>query len=560
MGVKSSFLLEFDKNLNQIHSVDYTTTDKFKDDKIQVDSDELLFILDGVILNKRELMEAAQFSDWTDFMLDAYSKNKETFFDQMRGSFWGIVVDKKSGDVLAYSDHIGSKQVFFASNEDSLVISTNSYKLTRHLKGHKTLKPTLNMLGAYFVLDHGYTIEDMTVVSEISRLIPGHYFIKSATKEEVKQYYLLKKAVKAISDEEAIEGMDQRFRVAVRRAFEKDKEYGYRHLVALSGGLDTRMTCYVAHELGYTDQLNITFSQSDYFDETIAKKIASDLKHEWIFKSLDNGIFLKEVDQATKLTGGNINYFGIAHGTSLLDKLEFTQFGSLHSGQFGNTMVSTFGEPKSLNSPVVAADLIPFPNCASYTLKLDYQDQEIYKSYNRCMIAMNSGLLPTQTKSESLSPFYDLEFWEYCINIPSAQRENHRLYKLWVNKKYPGAAEYIWEQTGTPLNSKSNLTIKGKNYSVKQLWGIFLRRTVGRFSSAKKVGIGSKHHMNPIEYWFSTNPDLVKFYENYVRDHIHLLDAHPELKKYVETMSKNGNPSDSVKVLTLLSAAKMILV
>lgn len=560
MGVKSSFLLEFDKHLNQIHSLDYTTTDKFKDDKIQVDSDELLFILDGVILNKRELMEASQFSDWTDFMLDAYSKNKETFFDQMRGSFWGIVVDKKSGDVLAYSDHIGSKQVFFASNEDSLVISTNSYKLTRHLKGHKTLQPTLNLLGAYFVLDHGYTIEDMTVVSEISRLIPGHYFVKSKSEEEVKQYYLLKKDVKAISDEEAIEGMDQRFRVAVRRAFEKDKEYGYRHLVALSGGLDTRMTCYVAHELGYTDQLNITFSQSNYFDETIAKKIAADLKHEWIFKSLDNGIFLKDVDEATKLTGGNINYFGIAHGTSLLDKLEFTQFGSLHSGQFGNTMVSTFGEPKTLNSPVVVADLIPFPNCASYTLKMDYQDQEIYKSYNRCMIAMNSGLLPTQTKSESLSPFYDLDFWEYCINIPSAQRENHRLYKLWVNKKYPGAAAYIWEQTGTPLNSKRNLTIKGKNYSVKQLWGIFLRRTVGKFSSVKKVGIGSKHHMNPIEYWFSTNPDLVKFYENYVRDHIHLLDAHPELKKYVETMSKNGNPSDSVKVLTLLSAAKMISV
>ncbi len=558
MGVKSSFLLEYDKVLNQIHTLQYTTTDKFKNDKIYVDSDELLFILDGVILNKKELLHNSTIKDWQAFSIAAYQTNKETFFDQMRGSFWGIVVDKKSGDVVAYSDQIGSKQLFFASNEDALVISTNSYKLTRHLKAHPSLKPTLNQLGAYFVVDHGYTIEDMTVVSEISRLIPGHYFIKTDKNEAVKPYYVLKKAVKAISDDEAIEGMDERFRVAVRRAFEKDKEYGYRHLVALSGGLDTRMTCFVAHELGYTDQLNITFSQSNYLDETIPKKIAADLKHEWIFKSLDNGIFLKNVDQTTELTGGNINYFGIAHGTSLLDMLEFTKFGSLHSGQFGNTMVSTFGEPKTLNSPVVVADLIPFPNCASYNLKLEYQDQEIYKSYNRCMIAMNSGLLPTQTKSESLSPFYDLDFWEYCINIPSAQRENHRLYKLWVNKKYPGAAKYIWEQTGTPLNSKSNLTIKGKNYSVKQLWGIFLRRTVGKFSSVKKVGIGSKHHMNPIEYWFSTNPDLVKFYENYVRDHIHLLDTHPELKKYVEAMSVNGNPSDYVKVLTLLSAAKMI--
>lgn len=558
MTVTSNFLLEFDKTLNQIHWFDYTTTDKFKNDKIHFDSEELLFIIDGVILNKTELLNNSKISEWKDFMLDAYSKNKETFFDQMRGSFWGVVIDKKNGNVLAYSDHIGTKQVFFASNEDAIVISTNSYNLTRYLKTHKSLKPTLNVQGAYFVLDHGYTIEDLTVVSEISRLIPGHYFIRKEKKEEVVQYYRLKKAVKAISDEEAIEEMDKRFKVAVRRTFEKDKEYGYRHLVALSGGLDTRMTCFVAHELGYTEQMNITFSQTNYLDETIAKKIASDLKHEWIFKSLDNGIFLKDLDRATELTGGNINYFGIAHGTSLLDRLDFSQFGSLHSGQFGNTMVGTFGGQKTLNDPVVVEDLIPFPNCWKYQLKMDYQDQEIYKSYNRCMIAMNSGLLPTQTKSESLSPFYDLEFWEYCINIPSVQRENHRLYRMWVNKKYPCAAEYIWEQTGTPLNSKSNIKIRGNYYSLKQLWRIFLRKTIGRFNSVSNVGINSKNHMNPIAYWFATNPDLVQFYENYVKEHIHLLDSNPELKKYVETMSTNGNASDYVKVLTLLSAAKMI--
>ena len=407
-------------------------------------------------------------------------------------------------------------------------------------------------------MDYGYTIEDMTVVNEIARLIPGYYLIKTEKQEEVKEFYRLKKAVKPISDEEAIEGLDKRFQTAVSRAFDKDKEYGYRHLVALSGGLDTRMTCYVAHELGYTDQMNITFSETNYLDETIAKEIASDLKHEWIFKSLDNGIFLKDIDRATELTGGNINYFGIAHGTSLLDNLDFKNFGSLHSGQFGNTMVSTFGGQKTLNDPVVYADLIPSPNCANYELKLDYQDQEIFKSYNRCMIAMNSGLLPTQTKSESVSPFYDLEFWEYCINIPSEQREHHRLYRMWVNKKYPGAAEYIWEQTGMPLNSKSTVKIKGSDYSFKQLWGIFLRKTVGKFSSKQTVGIGSKNHMNPIDYWFSTNPDLVKFFENYIKENMHLLDLNPELKKYVEAMSMNGNPLDYVKVLTLLSAAKMI--
>jgi len=552
------FILEFDKQTNQIHSLDYRTTNKFKQDKVFVDTDDLLFILDGVILNKKELLSAGNSENWEAFLLNEYAQNSQTFFDQLRGSFWGIVIDKSSGSVLAYADHIGTKRIFFASNDDSLVISTNAYQLTQYLKHHKSLKPSLSEMGAYFVLDFGYTIEDMTVVNEITRLIPGFYLTRTTETETVKEFYRLPKNPAPISDEEAIEGMDKRFREAVKRTFEKDKEYGYRHLVALSGGLDTRMTCYVAHELGYSDQMNITFSQSDYLDETTAKKIASDLKHEWIFKSLDNGIFLKYVDRATELTGGNINYFGIAHGTSLIDHLDFDTFGMLHSGQFGNTMVSTFGGVETLNDPVVFADQTDSEKCREYELKLDYQDQEIFKSYNRCMIAMNSGLLPTQEKSESVSPFYDLEFWEYCLNIPSKQRENHRLYRMWMSKKYPGAASYIWEQTGLPLNSRRTISVKGKFTSAKLLSGAIWRKTFGKIIPSGKNGINSKNHMNPINYWFSTNPDLVEFYENYLKDNMQYLDALPELKSYVEAMSRNGNPTDYVKVLTLVSAAKMV--
>ena len=81
-------------------------------------------------------------------------------------------------------------------------------------------------------------------------------------------------------------------------------EYGYNHICSLSGGLDSRMTAIVAHEMGYDQQLNITFSQSDYLDETIAKQIASDYGHNWMFKSLDNGIFLFDIDSCSFLING----------------------------------------------------------------------------------------------------------------------------------------------------------------------------------------------------------------------------------------------------------------
>jgi asparagine synthase (glutamine-hydrolysing) len=64
--------------------------------------------------------------------------------------------------------------------------------------------------------------------------------------------------------------------------------------------------------------LGITFSQSGYLDETIPKKISSDLKHDLIFKSYDNGSFLEYLEEITQITGGNVIYYSIAHGNSML--------------------------------------------------------------------------------------------------------------------------------------------------------------------------------------------------------------------------------------------------
>lgn len=74
------------------------------------------------------------------------------------------------------------------------------------------------------------------------------------------------------------------FKNAIKRAFEKDLEYGYKHLVALSGGLDSRMTAWVAHTMGYTNMLNYTFSQTDYLDEKVPKQITDKLKQSGCLK------------------------------------------------------------------------------------------------------------------------------------------------------------------------------------------------------------------------------------------------------------------------------------
>ena len=117
-------------------------------------------------------------------------------------------------------------------------------------------------------------LEDNTLFNEIKKLIAGHYILIKSGKLHIVQYYKLSNIPNYDqSQQKIIENIDILFRQAIKRAFDKDKEYGYKHLVALSGGLDSRMTTWVAHDMGYGENIvNFTFSQSDYLDETIPKK------------------------------------------------------------------------------------------------------------------------------------------------------------------------------------------------------------------------------------------------------------------------------------------------
>lgn len=146
---------------------------------------------------------------------------------------------------------------------------------------------------AYLLLTYGYMLEDRTLCEQIKKLEPGCYLTFEGGKAEQHIYCLLDNTPDtSITEAAALEMLDEGFRKAIQMQFDKDAEYGYKHLVALSAGLDSRMVNLVAHEMGYTRQLNATFSQSDYWDQKVPMQIASDLGHEWIFKALDGGWWL----------------------------------------------------------------------------------------------------------------------------------------------------------------------------------------------------------------------------------------------------------------------------
>ena len=215
------------------------TIKKFLDDKIFYQNENYLIVTEGVIFNKFELIKKYQKENFKDTIIEMYKKNGDTFFNEFRGSFSGIFIDKKENNSLIYVDQIGSRPLYYYSEDNNIIISSRMEEIVKI----SNKKFSLNEVGCYCILTHGFMIDKMTLVKEIERILPGKFIKIFNNNFEIKRYHLLNnKANYEQTEEEIIDEIDFLFKKAVELEVNKNKEYGYEDLAPLSAGLDSRMT------------------------------------------------------------------------------------------------------------------------------------------------------------------------------------------------------------------------------------------------------------------------------------------------------------------------------
>ena len=548
--IKHDFIEYKDIRLNNF------SNNKFEKDNLFLETNDYIIVLKGVILNKKALLEPSL--NWEETITELYLKEGNEFFKKFRGSFCGAFYDKKEAKWIVFTDHIGSKSLYYYNKGEVFFISSKISEIYTFLKDNN-LPYSLNIESAYNLLSYGYMLGDNTLCDDIHKIMPGNYLcIRKGSAEMINYYKLPKSKLEGnVDEDEIIETLDIKFREAIRLQFEKDREYSYKHLVTLSGGLDSRMVSWVAHEMGYVDQLNLTFSQTDYLDETIPKKIAADLKHEWIFKALDNGTFLKDIDEITNISGGNALYYGLAHSNSIFKYLNYDTLGISHSGQLAEWIIGSNitrlnkDNLKSLGAKYLYSTTLENKNSSSTSFE-SFEDLELAIMYQRGFNGTNEGLKIGQINSETMSPFYNVDFMEYCLSIPIKNRMNHGIYLKWVLSKYPEAANYKWEKINAkPSINRLSINYKGRQIPVKKLPSLILLKL-----GLKSQPNSTKNHMNPLEYWYNTNNDLKTFQDNYFEENIDRI-TNSGLKSDCQNLYNLGNAIEKNQVLTLLSAIKL---
>ncbi len=550
-------MAKFSITLNKIDnsfSAELSNNSKFYADAFIQEDEKYFLLMNGVNLSYTSIEKAENFRK----TINLYKKKGDDFFNVFRGSFCGALLDKEKNKWIIFNNHIGDQKIFYATTSKNILINSDVFNLSQELKPE--CKQDLNINASYQLLSLGYFIEDETLSIQIKRLTAGKYIIYENNHFSINSYYSIDNTPNnKLTEKECLNKIDTLFRNAINLEYKKDLMYGYNHIASMSGGLDCRMNNWVAREMGYNNITNITFAQYGSLDMILAHQMSSFLKNEWIFKALDNGSFLKNIDEQVYITNATVNGIGSSHALSALKLIDFLNFGVLHSGQVGDVIISSFLSPSNSYSKFDIKKIKTLSKKLTYKINLEqvssYKNNEIANMYIRAFNGALTGNLTTQVFTEVASPFLDIDFLNFCMSIPVELRAYHNLYKKWIIKKYPKAAQFKWENINAKITTPT-LPIRGKTVPLNHLLKFIIE---GIFYNIGKPinNTYNKKTMNPYNYWLKSNIVLQQNIENYFKEHIDLI-SHKELKKDCEDLFTNGQANEKMAVLTLLSAIKQL--
>lgn len=524
------------------------TAKKFVSEKLWIDNSDYFIVTDGLITNIDILKKTYKTNDVESLIHLLYEKCTD-FFSEFTGNFVGIFWNKHNNSITAFNNQTGTKKLFYYKSDTYSIFSTDLYTLSRTLD-QLNIRKTIDIEASYLLLTSGFMHENYTLLTEVKQIIAGEYGYLFEKKLNIQSYYNLRNIEENKDTEnQIIDKLDKLFKEALETEFEFDKKHNLIPLTTLSGGLDSRMVALFAHDLEYTNQQLLNFSEKGYADEVIAKQIAQSYSMKLTQIPLSSKGLLA-IDDVVKVNDGLTLYSGAGHAFEALRKLKFEQSGILHTGMIGDAVLGSFLSGNHYIRPAFTSGLysIRLLSKVKETLErsmLRYENEVLYKFYNRAFLGANNGFLYYDLSGESMSPFLYPAFLSYALSIPPKYCYKEHIYIKWIMSKHPEYAHFVWEAIGgKPTNNK-------------------LIRLFFRYKKAvlRRLPIHTmwKNNMNPEQLWYDNDSEVKTYLDNYYKDHIHLFEFNKELMNDMMTHYEKGGITEKTQVLTLLSAHKLLL-
>ena len=532
--------------------VEQFCSEKFIDQKLWIDTNDFFCVTDGVVTNLKDLK--IQYNcDSNSELLTVISKSKE-FFKAFTGHFAGFIWYKNNNEFIAFNNHCGTKKVFYYQDKRSILFATDLFTLSRKLD-ELNISKSIDNDAAYLLLTSGFMHEDYTLIKEVKQLRAGECAVFGDDKFKIQSYFNLKNIIENNDTKEVIiNQLEELFVKAIRTEFDLDETANKTPLTTLSGGLDSRMVALMSNKVGYRNQKFINFSEKGYADEIIARQIAETYQVD-MFQIPLSAMGLCAIDEVVSVNDGLTLYTGSGHVFEALRKLESTaqidveKIGFVHTGMIGDAVLGSFLTSTEENKPKLTDGLYSkgLLHKVSDTLKKHiekYDNEELYKFYNRAFLGANNGFLYFDLIGESSSAFLFPEFLSYAYAIPRKYKFNEQIYIDWIKSRHPEFSNFKWEAiAGKPTN----------NNLVRQFYRY--RRAVAKRLPFKSMW---KNNMNPEQIWYDNFPYVKDTLDQYFEINKELPAEYAELNNDLIWLYKNGNITEKTQVLTFLSAYKLL--
>jgi len=218
-------------------------------------------------------------------ILSAYAKKGESFVTHFDESCSVAIWDEKEQKLLLVRDRVGSKPLFYARAENTLLFASE----IKAILDSDFYKKSVNLRALNYFLSYGYVPNPHTMFHSIEQVKPGHMLIcKDGNIVEKPYWKFVYRQDKQDKPEEYYKkNFLKNFEISVSKCLNKHPDAG----AFLSGGLDTSGVVAVMHKLKQSPFKVFTagFKEEQYSEIAEAKLLADHfgLEHHTITVKFD---------------------------------------------------------------------------------------------------------------------------------------------------------------------------------------------------------------------------------------------------------------------------------
>lgn len=313
---------------------------------ISHESDVLLWIwgeiygiqTDGGYISRHSCKRSYTDAEYCAYLFNRYGLD---FIERLNSEFAGVIFNRSTETVYLYTDRLGSRPVYYYSEENKLIFSTNIVDLYNCT----AVDCSYSLTGLYQYLLYERCVGIETPIDEINMIPPGSIlkFDLQDRTTQVETYWRPEYDPDNRSYDKFVKELTQIYYNVVE---ERTNDHLSKGLL-LSGGSDSRLI--TSYFDGFSKAYHMNESKNDEYQ--IARKVANTVDIDFVFLQRDAeyyGRVLQNYGHLINFSG----WFDQAHVTGFKSILQ-NEIDVIFSGQYSDTIFGHYIPQRNISIPLL---------------------------------------------------------------------------------------------------------------------------------------------------------------------------------------------------------------